>query len=564
MQIFELFGTILIKDDGIENKLDKIDKKGNQTSKSMGLSFGSMAGAALKLGAILGAGIGIQSMISTAAKGEERMAQMNAVLTSTKGAAGMTQQALVDLATAQSKLSTQSKGANIETENLLLTFTSIGKDVFPQALTTVNDMSQALGQDTKSSAVQLGKALQDPIKGITALSRVGVNFTAQQKEQIKAMVAVGDVAGAQKIILSELGTEFGGSALAASQTFNGQLGILKNSFIGMGGSIASSVLPYLKNFVMFINENMPVIQATLTNLINTIVPKFQEWIALIIKIVTELLPNFGKGVDGAKGTVDLFTVAISTITNILTFMANNTELVRVALIALGIVWVMQTGFVIAHNIALFTHNTTQAVKMAHDVLETGYIIALYIAQGAQTAATWLGVTAQAAFNLVMEMNPIAKVIIVLSLLGAAIYEVVKHWQDICEWIGKAWDWLTKWNGTEAKDKNTTVNTDYTSTGNSSGSYGLPHNASGTDFFQGGLTHINEVGGEIVDLPTGTRIIPHDISMEMAKNSKDAKNNGGLTLTITNFYNNTKQDIQELAEELQFYSNQKTIGGSNNG
>ena len=66
-------------------------------------------------------------------------------------------------------------------ENLLLTFTNIrneagkGNDVFNQATETMTDMSVALGQDMKSRRRQLGKALNDPIKGITALSRVGVS-----------------------------------------------------------------------------------------------------------------------------------------------------------------------------------------------------------------------------------------------------------------------------------------------------------------------------------------------------------------------------------------------------
>ena len=64
----------------------------------------------------------------------------------------------------------------------MLTFTGVGKDVFPQAIQTVLDMSQALGQDLKSSTVQLGKALNSPIDGITALSRVGVSFTDAQKK----------------------------------------------------------------------------------------------------------------------------------------------------------------------------------------------------------------------------------------------------------------------------------------------------------------------------------------------------------------------------------------------
>src|SRR5262245_66611796 len=77
-------------------------------------------------------------------------------------------------------------------------------------------MSAALGQDGKASAIQLGKALNDPIKGVTALQRVGVSFTKSQKNQIKALVESGNTLGAQKVILRELGKEFGGAAKAAT------------------------------------------------------------------------------------------------------------------------------------------------------------------------------------------------------------------------------------------------------------------------------------------------------------------------------------------------------------
>lgn len=42
------------------------------------------------------------------------------------------------------------------------------------------------------------------------------------------------------------------------------------------------------------------------------------------------------------------------------------------------------------------------------------------------------------------------------------------------------------------------------------------NASGTNNWRGGLTWINEEGGELVNLPRGTQIIPHDVSMEAAR------------------------------------------------
>lgn len=68
----------------------------------------------------------------------------------------------------------------------------------------------------------------------------------------------------------------------------------------------------------------------------------------------------------------------------------------------------------------------------------------------------------------------------------------------------------------------------TSTVNNAGnSLQIGRNASGTDIWRGGYTWVNEEGGEIMDLPWGTRIIPHDISMEMARTA-------GSTGEIYNF------------------------------
>lgn len=143
-------------------------------------------------------------------------AQTEAVLKSTGGAAGLSATEIEGMANALKANSTFADDAIQSGQNLLLTFTGIGKDVFPRATQTMVDMSQALGQDMKSSAVQLGKALNDPINGVTALSRVGVSFTDVQKDAIRSMQEGGDVAGAQALILAELEKEFGGSAKAAS------------------------------------------------------------------------------------------------------------------------------------------------------------------------------------------------------------------------------------------------------------------------------------------------------------------------------------------------------------
>jgi len=564
MQLFELFGTVLIKDTGVESKLDSIDKKASGVSKGMGLSFGNIASAALKVGAVIGAGLGIKDMIDKASAGQLKLAQMDSVLKSTGGAAGMTKDELLKLADAQGKLTLFSKGANIETENLLLTFTNIGQKTFPDALSAVNDMSTALGQDTKSSAIQLGKALNDPIKGITALSRVGVSFTEEQKKQIEAMQKAGDTAGAQTIILKELQKEFGGSAEAAGKTFPGQLQILRNQISGISSQMGTVLIPYLTDFTTKINQYMPQIKQGITDAINFIVPKFKEWMKIVSQIVVELFPNFGKATDGVKGKVSLFSGAIDIVTLSLKFVRDNLGFVKASLEVLGVVWLLHRSYVLITNAVLVTHNALQLIKMLQDKGETLYLWLLIAAENAHKIAMMEGslatkaiTAAQWLFNAAMSANPIGVVVLALAGLGVAIYEVVKHWKEICTWIEKAWDWLKEWNGTKMESKTaTTTLSSYTQQ-----LTGVPKKASGDNNWIGGLVETQDGGGEILDLPRGTRIIPHDISMEMARASASNNKSTGMSLVlqITNFYNNRKEDLEELAQEFQFYIDQKNKG-----
>ena len=143
-----------------------------------------------KVGAVAFAGLsaGVALSLNEATEANKVLAQLDAVLGSTAGKAGVTKEAAVDLADSLAQVTLFTDDAILSAQNMLLTFTNIGKDVFPDATETVLNMSQALGQDLQSSAVQLGKALNNPIDGITALSRVGVTFTDEQKEMIATMM----------------------------------------------------------------------------------------------------------------------------------------------------------------------------------------------------------------------------------------------------------------------------------------------------------------------------------------------------------------------------------------
>ena len=187
--------------------------------------------------------------------------QTVAVLTSTAHAAGMTSKSVEDLATAISNKTGIDDEAIQSGENLLLTFTKIqnltgkGNDIFNQATQAITDMSVAMGQDMKTSAIQVGKALNDPIKGMTALQRVGVAFTEDQKKQIKTLVKHGHTLEAQKIILHELKKEFGGSAEAAA-TWSDKLKVaVGNAEEAFGKKLMPTVEKYSKKLTKWLNSD---------------------------------------------------------------------------------------------------------------------------------------------------------------------------------------------------------------------------------------------------------------------------------------------------------------------
>lgn len=219
---------------------------------------------------------------------EKLLAQTNAVLKSTGAAAGVTADGVLSLSDAIEKKSLIDAEQIQSAQNMLLTFTNVkngvgaGNDIFNQATQTIADMSTALGQDTSASAVQLGKALNDPIKGVTALSKIGVSFTAEQKEQIKTLVESGDTMGAQKIILGELSKEFGGSAAAAGDTFAGKIKHLKDMWDGFVETLVKKALPIITKVADYIVTNVvPAIQTVAQWIGDNVVPAlkdFGQWV----------------------------------------------------------------------------------------------------------------------------------------------------------------------------------------------------------------------------------------------------------------------------------------------
>ncbi len=252
-----------------------MDKFGSQVSSGITSSTRSLGSKLLSFGKVASIGLGAVAVAAGAAfhafeEAEQVAHQTDAVLKSTGNAANVTATQVAGLAGRLSMLAGVDDEMIQTGENMLLTFTNVrnevgkGNDVFNQATKTALDMSVALGTDIKSSAMQLGKALNDPVKGIAALTRVGVAFTEEQKAQVAQLIKHNNVLGAQKLILAEVTKEFGGSA-EAQATASGKMGVAVGNLVEKIGGLLAPVITQLVDgltaFVLYATENVgPMLQ----------------------------------------------------------------------------------------------------------------------------------------------------------------------------------------------------------------------------------------------------------------------------------------------------------------
>ncbi len=252
--------------EGVSQGKAELDKMSGAVEHTSG-GFKSMLGNALSFATgqfafqAVGTAVGflkdqLSSAFTESMNAQQGMADTVNVLKSTHDASGMTANAIADLATKYSHLTMFSDDTVQSAENMLLTFTNIGKNVFPQATRATLDLAQKMGGDTKTASIELGKALNDPIAGVGALQRVGVTFSQVQKDQIKHFMDTNQIAKAQGVILGELNKEFGGAAEAAGKTLAGQLKILGQNFDDLKQNIGDRFIPKLTDLLGFINKNI--------------------------------------------------------------------------------------------------------------------------------------------------------------------------------------------------------------------------------------------------------------------------------------------------------------------
>jgi len=177
------------------------------------------------------------------------VAQVEQGLKSTGNVAGKTLRELQDLASDLQKNTLFGDEDILQNATAqLLTFTNITGKEFDRTQKAALDLATRLDGDLKSASIQLGKALNDPIANLSALSRSGIQFSQEQKELIKTLAETGELAKAQGIILDELEKQYGGSAEAAAKA-DGGITQLRNAIGDLGEEFGKIITQNLQPFI---------------------------------------------------------------------------------------------------------------------------------------------------------------------------------------------------------------------------------------------------------------------------------------------------------------------------
>lgn len=572
--------------------------------RSFGKTAGDMAGHSGRLTATLGklggafAGLAVISKttdflkdsVAEARESQKVNAQTAAVIKSTGGAAKVTAKEFGSLATAISNKTGIDDEQIQAGENMLATFTNVqnrmgkGNDIFTQATRTAIDFGVATKKGPTAASLALGKALNDPLTGLTKLTKVGVNFSDQQRAQVAQMLKVGNVAGAQKVILKELNKEFGGSA--AAQATAGERAAI--AWANLKESVGTAMLPVLDKVFNALSQKVipalyqiPPIVAKVRAFIAPLIDHFrtlgnsggeagskfaqfrqtftsvfasvQQIIQSTVSIVTSLWNAFGQ---------TIMSFASVTLTNLMTSIRGAFTVIQ------GIFQVFSS--LLKGDWAGVWQGIKQILSGAVTVLKAAVAQLWNVLRAAFTAGgiaikaifsgMWSGIKSLAAAGLGQIVAAVRALPGRLAALGGLLKSAGKGvltsilnglkgaggfaadfassiWGSIKSAINGGIDRLNSLLDFSVKIGPKRIPIHAPTIG---------HLATGTDNWRGGPTWVGERGPEILDLPAGSRVIPNN----RVAAAIGAKSSGGdLQPVIVKFFLDGKM-IQESLLKLK--------------
>ena len=274
-----------------------------------------------------------------------------------------------------------------------------------------------------------------------------------------------------------------------------------------------------------------------------------------------------------NGIATLMTNAVEWSVNTACIIANKAALIAHKAVG-GVVWLVQQAAALGVASAAWIHNTAMMV-----VNKAG-MVASAVASGVATGATAALTAAQWALNAAFVATPIGWIVLGLAAVVAAGVALYKNWDTVKAKAGEVWNSIkTAFGGirdsivnafSAAKEKvagffswlnqkieSVPILGSIYKGGKNAVSWiadRLDGNAMGTPYWRGGYTRVNERGGEIMNLPSGTQIIPHDVSVKAA---------GGRSVTVNVTIQGNVIGNREYTEQVGEYVGRKVLAALGN-
>lgn len=265
-------------------------------------------------------------------------------------------------------------------KNLASTADEVG-GAMDRATMAALDLAAAGFGSAETNAVQLGKALQDPIKGITALARAGVTFTAQEKENIRVLVESGKTLEAQNLILQAIETQVGGTAQATAKASDK----MKLAFDNISEAVGAALLPVFNEFANEIIKVTPELEQALAPAAAEIAKIFRDEVLPAVQNFTKWLasPQGTKTlkdltqavIDAIKGFIDFIGWVVQNRETLGTLLAVMATLVITYKTVTAAAALYQAGLVLLNRQVVTATGTTTALSTAMKLLPWAALIA---------------------------------------------------------------------------------------------------------------------------------------------------------------------------------------------
>ena len=181
-----------------QGKFDKSGALSVRNQRNLGGSLSVLRSKLLIASFAIGGSTRFMSKFIDASRDQEiSVKRVTSAIASQGYTSGVTTKQAKELASSLQKTTGVTDELTLESSALLLSFKNIGSDIFPQAQKAVLDMTSALNggkistETLKTQSIQLAKALDNPIKGLSSLARTGTTFDESTKKQIKTLAEQG-------------------------------------------------------------------------------------------------------------------------------------------------------------------------------------------------------------------------------------------------------------------------------------------------------------------------------------------------------------------------------------